>query len=63
MIRGVHRFVINIGGPAVKVRAQSQSARGQAYTVRSTQVQPEDRSKASVKVAIRAAINEVYSAA
>jgi len=60
MIRGIHRFVIRIGGSEIRVRGQSASARGNAFTVASTRVKLVDGSKASCKAAIAQGINEIY---
>lgn len=61
MIRGIHRFVFSFGRGVVKVRAQSQSARGQAYTVRHARVNIGGPSKEDFKTAVEKAVSEVYS--
>lgn len=61
MIRGIHRFVVTIGPKVVKVRAQSVSAKGQAYTVRAARVHPKGKSKSEIKAAVTLALSEVYS--
>lgn len=60
MARGIHRFVITFAPTVVKVRAQSASLRGQAFTVGGAKVSTPDGSRASKKTAAAAAIKSLY---
>lgn len=60
MSRGIHRFVVTTAGPVIKVRAQSASLRGQAFTVGSLKLEVEQEGKPGVKNAQRLAISVLY---
>jgi hypothetical protein len=61
MALGIHRFVITFGPDVVKVRAQSQSKRGNAYTVRHAKRRPAGKDKVEIKAAIVQSIQEVFA--
>ena len=62
MSRGIHRFVITFGHGVVKVRAQSQSLRGNAYTVRHARKRSVGSDPVVVKQALAESLEEVYQA-
>lgn len=60
MGRGIHRFVVTLGPKVVKVRAQSASLRGQAYTVGSVSVPVVGEGGGALKVAVAKGISLLY---